>query len=245
MRKADQRKMSHQRMIALLALLTVAVLLLMTGCASRGSNAQGGDEDTVPSDSASGEWTEFTTVPLGSGINVVAISRYAGFYVEDGSDEIVSDIPVITVENTGSDAVQFMNFTLTAASGTEYEFELTTLLPGEKMTVLEKNRAVMEAGTAIASASVNAYAVFNEIPSLHTEIFDLTCSDNKLIVKNISDKTVSAGKIFYKNMSGDLLVGGITYMNSFSDLAPGEEIALAPAHFMDGKSRIIFVTYAE
>lgn len=228
---------------------TVALLAIRWVNSSKGEDnhagtADNGQTEGSPSNDAVSAPASFDTMALGNGINIISLSNYAGYYVEDGSDEIVSDIPVVTVENTGSDAVQYMNFSLSAADGTTYEFELTTLLPGQTMTVLEKNRAALKADAQMISAAVNNYAVFSEEPSMHTDIFQLSCIGNTLTVKNISNQTISSAKVFYKNMSGDLLIGGITYMVSGPELAPGAEVTIKPSHFADGESRILFVTYA-
>ena len=189
--------------------------------------------------------TDFDAVALGNGIQVISIGNYAGRFVEDGSDEMVNGIPVVTVENTGRDAVQLMNFTFTTQSGTRYEFGLTTLFPGEKMAVLEKNRTAFDMTEKVVSWSVDDYAVFREMPTLCTDRFLLVCADNTIRVKNISDQAVSSGRVMYKNESNGMLFGGITYMASFPELAPGAEVVLNSAHFVNGESRIVFVTYAE
>lgn len=245
MKKPGSRKMWLS--VTLVALLIVAITLLLIWIRQRDPAEVKDVTDGEQSDMTEADMPEQGSnalLTLGSGINVISVSNYAGYFVEDGSDEIVDGIPVAVVENTGTDAVQFMNFSLSTEDGSIYEFELTTLLPEQRMIVLEKNRAEFKADKQIISATVNHYAVFAEEPSMHTDVFELRCMENALIVKNISKNTVSAGKVFYKNTVGDLLAGGITYMVSIPELEPGTEVKLNPSHFQDGESRILFVTYA-
>lgn len=69
-------------------------------------------------------------VAIGNDLEIVSTGRYAGLFVEDGSDETVSDVFCIRVKNTGSTGVQYAHITLTRG-GECYEFDITTLLPGE------------------------------------------------------------------------------------------------------------------
>ena len=179
------------------------------------------------------------------GVDITQIGTYAGYYVEDGSDEIVSGTAVVIVENNSDDDIQLLNFTVCTESGNEYEFELTTLFSGERTTVIEKNRKNFDIEDPVVSVQKNHLAVFAEKPSLHQDTFRLVISGNTIIVKNITDKPISAGRVFFKNISDDLLIGGITYMVSFENLAPDAEIALSSTHFREGQSRIMFVSYAE
>lgn len=55
--------------------------------------------------------------------------RYAGLFVEDGSDKTVSDVFCIRVKNTGSSDVQYAHITLSRGSES-YEFDISTLPAG-------------------------------------------------------------------------------------------------------------------
>ena len=70
---------------------------------------------------------------LGSNIFLTGIDTYIGSYVEDGSDEFVENVMMITLENRGNEFVQFA----TIAINEKYVFEFTTLFPGQKMMILE------------------------------------------------------------------------------------------------------------
>lgn len=187
----------------------------------------------------------FNEINLGSDIIVTDVSAYTGKFVEDGSDELVSGIPVATVENKGSEEIQLLRFALSDEAGQTYSFELTTLLPGARMTVLEKERKPLDTSAKITSGKVEGCAVFEETPSLHPDHLMLLCQENSITVRNVGEENLPTGRVFYKNVMDELLIGGITYMVSFPELAPDEEITLTPTHFNDDSSRIMFVTYAE
>ena len=184
------------------------------------------------------------TQNMSNSLQLVQTGRYSGMFVEDGSDELVQDILAITVENTGEKTVQLASLTLTAKSGEIYEFELTTLPPGEKLAVLEKNRAPYDSSMEIASVQSGDVIVFDEEPTLCEDVLEFSCADRSVTVKNISDKDISGGRVFYKSVSGNTLVGGITYMLTIPALRAGQETTLSAGHYLDGASRLIFATYA-
>ena len=183
-------------------------------------------------------------IDLGRGLKITSVASYAGMFVEDGSDEIVSGLYLVTVENTGSDYIQYASFDVALNDGTQLEFELTTLPAGQKAVVLEKNR--MEVSDAsVVSAELTGYSKFDAAPSLCSDTVQLLFENGRLTVRNISEKTITGGRVFYKNVMGDLLVGGITYMVSFEELEPNSSVTLNAPHFSDNGSRVMFVTYAE
>ncbi len=187
----------------------------------------------------------FEPVSLGSGITITRFGPYAGLFVEDGSDRITGGTASVTVENNGTDAVQLMDFTLRTGHGNTYEFELTTLLPGQRVTVLDKHEQKYDPKDTRVTAAVDRYGVFSETPSLHEDVLGITPEGNGNRVTNLSDKTIAAGRVFYKNKSGDRFIGGITYMLSFTGLKPGESVSLQSVHYSPEKSEIVFTTFTE
>lgn len=210
-----------------LVLVAVVVLLVLFG--------QGKGEEEPAQDA----------MDLGQGISLVEVRRYSGMYLEDGSDTIVQDVLAILVENTGEEAVQLATVELHTVDGQLYTFEFTTLLPGEQMLVLEKNRAAYDPTLQVVYAMTNGVAIFAEEPSMHSDVLELSTSDGAITVKNVSGDDFAGGRVFYKNVSGDLLIGGITYMATVPALQEGQEVTLSAVHYTDSGSRLMFVTYAE
>ena len=58
-------------------------------------------------------------------VTVEKVGRYAGIFVEDGSDEIVSDVFAITVVNNSDKMLQYAQVVITCG-GEEYTFDMST-----------------------------------------------------------------------------------------------------------------------
>ena len=139
-------------------------------------------------------------VAIGNDLEIVGTGRYAGLFVEDGSDETVSDVFCIRVKNTGEQDVQYAHITL-SRSGESYEFDISTLPAGQTVQALPDKPEEL-------STAVSLYAVFSEPLSLHEDLFDITTEQNTITVTNRGDSAVSQVYVYYKNASGDLLLGG-------------------------------------
>ncbi len=248
----SRKKLSWTAVIPFILLGAVFGYLILSGRLSlkpedsKEESAAESSESVAPQESAESlEADTIFPVNLGNGIELSGIGSYAGYYVEDGSDVLVSGIPVITLENKGTEAVRLMNLELADSEGRVYQFELTTLLPGARISVLEKNKAQYHYAAKIVAVNVTRYSAFDEVPKLPTDVLQLMSSGSKISVRNISDGSVKNVHLYYKNLSGGLLIGGITYSVSIPDLAPGESVTLTPSHYTDGSSRILFITYGE
>ena len=81
-------------------------------------------------------------------VTVEKVGRYAGIFVEDGSDEIVSDVFAITVVNNSDKMLQYAQVVITCG-GEEYTFDMSTIPAGARAQVLEKNKkGVIQVRTA-------------------------------------------------------------------------------------------------
>lgn len=188
---------------------------------------------------------EFHPLDTDAGITVLAVEGYDGKYVEDSSDESVSGVMALYVKNIDKKEIQLADLKVQDSEGNTYEFRITTLLPGQEMFVLEKNRAKYEDGMKIISASTVSLGVFAESPSLHEDVFEITTENNRIILKNISDEKVLAARVYYKNVLENIYIGGITYMASFQEILPGKSVELVTRHYTKDASEVVFVTYAK
>lgn len=180
-------------------------------------------------------------INLGSNVYVTGVDTYIGAYVEDGSDEFVENIMMLTLENKGEEYIQFATVTL----NNNYIFEITTLFPGEKVLVLEKNRAEYQADFGIESAEISNVALFAECPSMNEDVLKITGEDGMITITNVSGEKFAGGKVFYKNVLDDGYLGGITYAGTIPELEADEMVKLSAKHFVNDSSEFVFVTYAK
>lgn len=178
-------------------------------------------------------------------VTVEKVGRYAGIFVEDGSDEIVSDVFAITVVNNSDKMLQYAQVVITCG-GEEYTFDMSTIPAGARAQVLEKNKKALPEDLSGAQTVLTTVTEFQEAPSTYPEVFELTPFEYSVNIKNISKSNISGDVyVYYKTKVGDLYMGGITYRAKVTDLAAGEEKSAYASHFYGSDSEILFVTYAK
>lgn len=178
-------------------------------------------------------------------VTVEKVGRYAGIFVEDGSDEIVSDVFAITVVNNSDKMLQYAQVVITCG-GEEYTFDMSTIPAGARAQVLEKNKKALPEDLSGAQTVLTTVTEFQEAPSTYPEVFELTPFEYSVNIKNISKSDISGDVyVYYKTKVGDLYMGGITYRAKVTDLAAGKEKSAYASHFYGSDSEILFVTYAK
>ena len=229
-----------KRFCKLFALLLVLTLLL-TACG-------GAVDDGNPADGQNGTNTDAADEPmmaLGSGLSLMSASRFAGAFVEDGTDDIVSDVLAITVRNDGDKTVQYAHIILTQGE-TAYEFDVTTLPVGASAQLLELSRQPMPDSTDGMTAEVTACAVFDTEPSLCEDVFRIETQDTAITITNNSGSEINGQiYVYYKIAYGDLYMGGITYRVGVAGLKAGESSTCYAGHFSTDYSKLMFVTYVQ
>lgn len=218
----------------------ILALVVVVGVILLPNEKLGGEENRIENEQEQKN-EQNQKIALGSEVFISSIAPYIGAFVEDGTDEYIENALSITIENNGSKYIQLMN----VAIDEKYVFTVTTLLPGEKMIVLEKSRAKYTEEINVDNIVVSNIAFFDEEPSLHEELLEISGEDNLITIKNISGEEFSGGKVFYKNKFKDKYIGGITYTGTIPALEKDETIMLNSAHYFKDSSELIFVTYAE
>lgn len=233
----------------LISIMLVLLLALLAGCAADEEQTDAVVEiptDTptaaTPIETAAEE--QPTEWDAGSGLKVVSVGKYAGYYVEDGSDETVSDVCAITVENTSDKTVQYANLAVIVA-GETYEFDVTTLPAGARAQLLELNRKAAPETTSGLSAVTVMYGAFEEEPSLNSDVLEITGEDTAITVTNISDKDLGQIYVYYKVAYDNLYIGGITYRVGISSLAAGQSATCYAGHYTVDYASIMFTTYEQ
>ena len=182
---------------------------------------------------------------LGEGIELQALSGYQGPYVEDGTDDIVSDVLAITVRNDGDKTVQYAHIILMQGE-TAYEFDVTTLPVGASAQLLELSRQPMPDSTDGMTAQVTACAVFDTEPSMCEDVFQIETQDTAITITNNSGSDITGQiYVYYKIAYGDLYMGGITYRVGTAGLKAGESTTCYAGHFSTDYSKLMFATYVQ
>lgn len=189
------------------------------------------------------EEMEDTEVYLDRHLKIVNVGSYVGAYMEDGSDEIVSDILMLIVTNFSNKDIQYAEITLPTENG-DAKFSVSTLPAGESTVLLELNRMEYSGKEVATNAVVENVAIFAEPLLLQEEALKLQVMDGALNVTNISGADIDSDiVIYYKNAASDLYYGGITYRVRLEGGMKAEEIKQITAkHFSDSGSKIMFVT---
>ena len=214
--------------------LSLALCLLLCACgqggAASGSAGTSSSADGYPA--------------LSDSLAIRSCSRYAGSFVEDGSDELVSDVFALTVENTGDRTVQYAHITL-GQGGNTYDFDLTTLPPGAQVQLLELNRQPLPESLEGMTAAVTSFALFETEPTLCEDVLSIETQDTAITITNISGEDITGQiYVYYKVAYGDLYLGGITYRVGLSGLAAGRSATGYAGHFDQDQCRLMFATYA-
>lgn len=230
--------------VLLALLLTAAVIALVAGT----RQGRAGDIPTQTTGAAA-ETTrpiqiqvpEEVSIDLGQGLRITDVGSYAGVYMEDGSDDIVSDVMMLLVTNESDRDLQYARITLTAGERTR-EFSVSTLPAGERALLLEEGR--MPYVREDYSAQVHDVVFFQEPLSLQEDRLALSGLDGAINVTNISGGPIEDDiVIYYKNRSADLYYGGITYRARIQGgLADGEIKQVMTGHFDPEDCQVLFVT---
>lgn len=182
---------------------------------------------------------------LDNGLEILRVDCYSGMYMEDGTNEIVSDVMMIILHNTAEQDLQLARIDIAYTDFTA-EFEVTNLPAGESAVLLEKNRhsAVSQEYESIETRNV---VFFREAMSLHEDQLELTGSNGVIQVTNISGQDITGDiYIYYKNSASDLYYGGITYRVKAADgLAAGETMKIAAGHYSPDSCKFLMVTCGE
>ena len=235
-----KNKKTHKNNVILYLLLAIAVVAAAVTVILRYTRTEDvpaaepvmpGVSTPAPADSVS--------IDLGSGLEITNISRFAGSFIEDGSDDVLSDVCAITVKNNAAATVQYAHITLSGGEGS-YEFDLSTLPSGASAQLLELSR------TDGLTASLTNFAPFDTEPTLCEDVISIDAQDTAITITNVSGSDITGQiYVYYKSAYGDLYIGGITYRTGVSGLAAGESTTLYASHYSTAYSKIMFVTYVQ
>ena len=181
-------------------------------------------------------------------LEILDIGAYTGIYMEDGTDEIVSDVLMMKVKNNSADTVEYARFCLDV-NGETAEFTVSALKPDATVVLLEKNRMPYSKDVDYAAVKPDCdnLAVMQHPLSLHEDKLSIQVLDGGVNVTNISDEDITGRvAIYYKNKAAGIYYGGITYRIILENgLKAGEIRQMMASHISDTGSEILFVTIAQ
>ena len=173
---------------------------------------------------------------MGTDLLAVRTVKYCGPFWEDGTNEEVSDVAALVIENQGGLLV--VGGAVILEMGKERMiFELSFLPPGGTVLVLEKDRKLYP-----PQAPVTCYGwtkeEYPENPGL------VTVESRGLsgwMITNHTGVTVPSIEVRYKNFDPEtgMFLGGISYQVIETDLMPREVRLISPAGFTARESRIV------
>lgn len=228
------------------AAVCIAAVLLRTVPADRTPAAPDQTRPTTPRQTEPAPQTQTTPTEvqrlfdLGYGLEITDSGKYTGMYMEDGSNEVLSDVMMLVIQNNGGDDIQLAQITA-LCGGEEYHFTLTNLAVGERAVLLEQER---KPAAELTAAALDVCAVFAEPMELHEDVIEVTGLDGMVNVKNISDADIEGDiYIYYKYTAEDLYYGGITFRVRVEGGLKAGELRQVPAgHYNTDGCAVVQVT---
>lgn len=262
-KKRRQKRNQNRALVIAIAVLSVVLIALLAVALGLERNADpanpGQETEQMPSDSTepvmdtepSGSETENTTLPveeeylfdLGNGVKILGYIPYTGAFVEDRTDDVVTDVLGIRIKNTGDQYIQTMDVTLTVGQ-TQAQFSLSTLFPGDTVVALEKNRMAYSTAPEFEQAKTSTVALFDSNPGMCEDQLEIQCLNGVMNITNISGEDITGDIfIYYKNYVSGIYYGGITYRVRIAGGMKADQIYQgSAAHFSPNNSAIVFVT---
>lgn len=187
------------------------------------------------------QMTEPAALELPDGLRIHYIGSYAGMYMEDGTDEAVTDVMMIVLENTSEEDLQLARISIEYEDFTA-EFEVTSLPAGERVVALEKNRHPETSGDYLSIQTKNV-VFFQKKMNLQEDRIKIEGANGTLEVTNISGEDIVGDiYVYYKNSARDLLYGGITYRVAVrGGLKAGESSMVIAGHYTPNNCRLVLV----
>ena len=226
--KKNKSKGGRKKILWIAVLAAVLVLALAMFIANFPS---AGDEKTPESQHSQTAETRETEQPdsrevvalLDEGLEVTKIGSYTGLYMEDGSDEVLSDILMLQVVNNGETPIQYGEVFMTIGEETA-KFTLSTLNPGATMVLLEQNRMAYSASVDYTAAEITSknVALFQYPLEKHADKLEIQILDGAINVTNISGRDIPGTvSIYYKNAAdGQGLQRGQRSESALQDRGP-------------------------
>lgn len=231
---------------AVLGVVVIAGLLVFGAYSLLNKDNAGENSTTSETDNLSDDaFASMDPIALGNQLYITKMGSYAGAYVEDGSDEIVTDVMMILLENQSENDLQYAEITVEFVSGSAL-FTVSNLPAGKSAVLLETSRAAWTE-EEVVSTSVENLVFFESPMSVLENELKITGQDGSLTIENISGQDINVPMyVYYKNAINDMFYGGITYRIQLAEgIANGNAVQIATSHFDPDSSVVVAVTKME
>lgn len=174
------------------------------------------------------------------GLTLDRIGTYTGAYVEDGSDEPISNVAAALFTNHSEQMLQIAEVEVELDGNQTAVFRITNVPAGKSVFAMAQDKVTCSKSTK--AVYVSDVARFFEEVSLEEDRFDTEGVDGRLTLKNKTEETWSCVYVYYKTqLNKDVYLGGITYRVPFEEI-PGEtQIETDAGHYSPDTSEIVEV----
>ena len=176
----------------------------------------------------------------GTTLEIAQINAYDGIFLEDGSDNEISNVTAMVLTNTGNACIEYMDITMDR-DGEKLQFVGSALAPGGTVILLEANAKQFSNGD-ISNCTAEV-ATIKKMEMSENLVRVEENADGGLLVTNISGEDIPCVRVFYKFYIFDkeVYLGGITYTAKVIDLKASESCVITPSHYFQGYSKIVMV----
>lgn len=180
------------------------------------------------------------------GISIRRLNPYTGKFLEDGSDDDVTNVLALQFRNDSAQAVQYAEYVFDV-NGKDVIFRLSDLPVGSSCVVFALDRHPYNADEVLKLKSRLVAAVDALHPNDDSIMYVVSDEmiDGELTptvtIQNLTDQPIPVARIFYKTYYAeqDTLVGGITYTFEVRNIpANGSSGPLSSEHFSSQMSYI-------
>lgn len=203
---------------------------------SQSSDESGGSQSVQVQPS----YMSFPFTDESKGVEIQSIEKYSGYFIEDGTDEEVSDVAVIMVKNNSDQVIEYGDLKLSEGENV-LEFQFSLLPPGKTALVMEANRnTYQDSGQLLYQQCeiANLDSLSMENNKIQTEFTE----DGGIKLKNISGGDIASLRIFYKNrLDENTYLGGIAYTAEVQELKMEESRVIYPSHYNKDYGEIMMI----
>ena len=199
----------------------------------------------TPSDSQSGgdSGTDSAlqgTVLSDPNLTAEVIAKYAGSYVEDGTNAATADVTAMVITNNSDQMLQIGVVEFQVNGSETAEFTVTNLPAGASALVMENSRRVFHEGDDFSYGNVASSYI--DMPSLESDKFDILQEEGKLTLVNKTGESYGKVYVYYKYVQlGGAYLGGITYRVPFENVPANGQVESVAGHFRPEGSKIVGV----